>query len=318
MFKSTDRNYHWASLALMYGSENIFPGWRNPVALYRCITNKDKFLEWTMMSRKDALENMRSFFPSVQKSSYSEGITIIVRGGSYTPHLNLENKKLPNLDTGWIKCSHPRKVPEPIRLWTESQNDECILDHVLDRDDPYHPSRYAVWEKHSKRVSNVYVAIANRMSWFTWVPHRIRRIGKTYTPTILDSGYLAAGIELPHLSGTDERIKIKARLALLSYKNQLNKGIPDYKLDKVLSEPDIRPSKFKDYSDEFDKYSQPTRGVLDRMVPSAGFIEDEGLNEIFGSAINLFGRNYPIPRDMVYRYALTVTERMLKDLAKEE
>ena len=318
MFKSTDDNYRMNSIALSHTARDIFPSWGEPLILHRSITNRDKFLEWTMMSRKDALENMRSFFPSVQKSSYSEGITIIVRGGSYTPHLNLENKKLPNLDTGWIKCSHPRKVPEPIKLWAEKEHDERIFDHVLDRDDPYHPSRYAVWEKHSKRVPNVYVAIANRMSWFTWVPHRIRRIGKTFTPTILDSGYLAAGIELPHLSGSVERIKIKARLALLSYKNQLNKGIPDYKLDKVLSEPAPKPSKFKAYSDEFDKYSQPTRGVLDRMVPSAGFIEDEGLNKIFGSTINLFGRDYPIPRDMVYRQALVVVERMLKDLAREE
>lgn len=318
MFKPTDENYHWASLVLSFEASNIFPGWGKPSAPYRCITNRDKFLEWKMMSRKDALENMRSFFPSLQKSSYSEGVTIVVSAGLYTPHLNLEIKKLPNLDTGWIKCSHPRKVPEPIKVWAEKEHNERIFDHILDRDDPYHPSRYAVWEKHPKRVSNVYVAIANRISWFTWVPHRIRRIGKTFTPTILDSGYLAAGIELPHLSGSDERIKIKAWLALLSYKNQLNKGIPDYSLDKVLREPAPRPSKFKAYADEFDKYSQPTRGVLERMVPSVGFVEDEGLDEIFEPSINLFGSLYPVPRDMVYRQALRVVERMLKDLTKEE
>lgn len=146
---------------------------------YYCETNRKWLLTWKPTPYEQAIQDARDFFVNLPKllTQYNQTGVMANIG---------ENTRI----LSWLK-----KRP-PLFLWEPNVIDPHVLEILVERADPYHPSNFPLWERRSDLVTSAYEVVRNRLLDFHWKPELLD-YALTRKLTGLKERYLSAGIE-PH------------------------------------------------------------------------------------------------------------------------
>lgn len=170
-----------------------------PLKPYYCTTSRKWVIVWNIIPFDIALQVSRD---------YKRKQELLLKAHTAVA-MHIENKR------AWALAKRM-----PVLIWEQEVITPEVLEAMVERTDPYHPSAFPVWEKYPHLTNSVYQTVIHWLMTYKWNPKLLDYVLCYPIPFTLREKMLRAGIELPALLDEYSENKAKSKLLFQGYEMQ--------------------------------------------------------------------------------------------------